>query len=66
MLIIKVKNGKTTTKAYGNVAEIDRDMAAAYGFIAKHAEFSDGVNHKILNGHWAQKMDADVGIGVTD
>lgn len=62
MLVIKVKNGKTTTRVRGNVAEVDKDLAAAFHFITRHAEFTDGVNHKILNGHWADKMDAEVGL----
>ena len=49
MLTITVKNGKTTTKTRGSVAEIDKDLAAAYQFIRRHAEFTDGVNHQILN-----------------
>ena len=62
MLTIKVKNGKVTTNTRGNVVEVDKDMAAAYAFIAKHAEFTDSVNHRILNGHWAKKMDDDIGM----
>lgn len=62
MLVIRVKDGKVTTNARGNVVQVDKDLAAAYAFIAKHAEFTDGVNHRILNGHWAKKMDEDVGL----
>ena len=64
MLTITVKNGKTTTKTRGSVAEIDKDLAAAYQFIRRHAEFTDGVNHQILNGHWAKKMPEDGAEGV--
>ena len=64
MLTITVKNGKTTTKTRGSVAEIDKDLAAAYQFIRRHAEFTDGVNHQILNGHWANKMPEDGAEGV--
>ena len=66
MLTITVKNGKTTTKTRGSVAEIDKDLAAAYQFIRRHAEFTDGVNHQILNGHWADRTDDDGVIGTTD
>lgn len=64
MLIIKVKNGKVTTKTRGSVAETDKDMDAAHRFIMRHAEFSDTVNGKILNGHWANKMPEDGAEGV--
>ena len=64
MLTITVKNGKTTTKTRGSVAEIDKDLAAAHQFIVRHAEFTDGVNNKILNGHWADKMPEDGAEGV--
>ena len=64
MLTITVKNGKTTTKTRGSVAEIDKDLAAAYQFIRRHAEFTDSVNHQILNGHWADKMPEDGAEGV--
>ena len=64
MLTITVKNGKTTTKTRGSVAEIDKDLAAAYQFIRRHAEFTDGVNKQILNGHWADKMPEDGAEGV--
>ena len=64
MLTITVKNGKTTTKTRGSVAEIDKDLAAAYQFIRRHAEFTDGVNHQILNGPWANKMPEDGAEGV--
>ena len=64
MLTITVKNGKTTTKTRGSVAEIDKDLAAAYQFIRRHAEFTDGVNNQILNGHWADRMSEDGAEGV--
>ena len=66
MLTITVKNGKTTTKTRGSVAEIDKDLAAAYQFIVRHAEYTDGVNHRILNGHWADRMDDDGVIELTE
>lgn len=59
MLEITVKDGKVTTKTRGSVVQIDRDLAAAYQFIRRHAEFTDGVNQQILNGHWADKMPED-------
>ena len=59
MLIIKVKNGKVTTQTRGSVAEIDKDMAAAHRYLMRHATFSDGVNGKILNGKWANRMNDD-------
>lgn len=57
------RKGNLHTRCAGTVATVDKDIEKVHRFIAKHAEFTDCVNGKILNGRWASQLDEPHEVG---